>query len=99
MTCHKLETYAKEALDAYFADEIASKKIVWKVVNVDRTENSHFIQDYKLVTKSAVLSEVVDGKEVGWKNLNQIWQKVRNKDIYMRYIRESILKVLEGKDS
>ena len=98
-TCHKLETYAKEALDSYFADEIASKKVVWKVVNVDRAENSHFIQDYKLVTKSVVLSEVAGGKEVGWKNLDQIWQRVRNKDSYLQYIRESILKSLEGKDS
>ncbi len=98
-TCHKLETYAKEALDVYFADEIASKKIVWKVVNVDRTENSHFIQDYKLVTKSVVLSEVANGKEVGWKNLDQIWQRVRDKDSYLQYIRENILNNFEGKDS
>ena len=98
-TCHKLETYAKEALDVYFADEIASKKIVWKVINIDRTENSHFIQDYKLVTKSVVLSEVANGKEVGWKNLDQIWQKVGDKDGYLQYIRESILNALEGKDS
>ena len=98
-TCHKLETYAKEALDAYFADEIASKNIVWKTVNIDKTENSHFIQDYKLVTKSVVLSEVANGKEVGWKNLEQIWQKVGDKDGYLQYIRESILNGLEGKDS
>lgn len=98
-TCHKLETYAKEALDAYFADEIASKKIVWKAVNVDRTENSHFIKDYKLVTKSVVLSEVTNGKEVGWKNLDQIWQKVRDKDSYLQYIHDSILKNLKDTNS
>lgn len=93
-TCHKLETYAKEALDAYFANEIASKKIVWKVVNVDKTENSHFVQDYQLVTKSVVLSEVANGKEVGWKNLDQIWQRVGDKESYLQYIRDSITKGL-----
>ncbi|MHC4076762.1 MAG: nitrophenyl compound nitroreductase subunit ArsF family protein, partial [Planctomycetota bacterium] len=98
-TCHKLETYAKEALDTYFADKIASKKIVWKVVNVDRTENSHFIQDYKLVTKSVVLSEVAHGKEVGWKNLDQIWQKVGNKESYLQYVCDSIWNFLENTDS
>ena len=95
-TCHKLEVYAKEALDTYFADEIASKALVWKMVNVDKPENRHFIQDYKLVTKSVVLSEVADGKEVEWKNLDQIWQKVRDKDSYLRYIQDSILKFLES---
>ena len=98
-TCHKLESYAKEALDAYFAGEVALKNIVWKVVNTDKSENQHFIQDYKLVTKSVVLSELVDGKEVGWKNLDQIWQRVTDKNNYLEYIRENILKILVGEDS
>jgi hypothetical protein len=95
-TCHKLETYAKEALDTYFANELASKDIIWKVVNVDKPENRHFIQDYKLVTKSVVLSEINDGKEVEWKNLEQIWQKVGDKGSYLQYVRESILEFLKG---
>ena len=98
-TCHKLETFAKEALDSHFADEIASRKIVWKVVNVDRSQNSHFVQDYKLVSKAIVLSEVADGKEVTWTNLDQIWQKVGDKDSYVKYIRQSVLEGLEGKGS
>jgi hypothetical protein len=97
-TCHKLETYAKEALDTYFADEIASKEIAWKVVNVDKSENSHFIQDYKLITKSVVLSKVVEGKEINWKNLDQIWQRVGNKESYLQYICDSIRNFLEGPD-
>jgi len=94
-TCHKLETYAKEALDTYFADKLASKDIVWKVVNVDKPENHHFIQDYKLITKSVVISETVNGSEIRWKNLEQIWQLVRDKESYLNYIRESVSAFLE----
>jgi hypothetical protein len=95
MTCYRLETYAKEALDTYFTDKLASEDIVWKVVNVDKPENRHFIQDYKLVTKSVVISETVNGKEIRWKNLEQIWQLVRNKESYLNYIRGSISAFLE----
>jgi len=98
-TCHKLETYAKEALDTYFADEVASKDIVWKVINVDKPENRHFVQDYRLVTKSVVLSEITDGKENRWKNLDLIWQKVGDKGSYLQYIRDSILKFLQDTES
>jgi len=98
-TCHKLETYAKEALDTYFADEVASKDIIWKVINVDKSENRHFVQDYRLVTKSVVLSEVTGGKENRWKNLDLIWQKVGDKDGYLQYIRDSILEFLQGAKS
>ena len=97
-TCHRLESYAKEALETYFAEELSSNDIVWQVVNVDKPENRHFIQDYKLVTKSVVISETVNGREIKWKNLEQIWQLVRNKESYLNYIRESISTFLrEGK--
>ena len=96
MTCHKLETYAKEALDTYFADKLASKDIVWEVVNVNKPENRHFIQDYRLVTRSVVISETVNGREIKWKNLERIWQLVRNRESYLNYIRESISTFLEG---
>jgi len=97
-TCYRLETYAKEALDTYFADKLASKDVMWKVVNVNKPENRHFIQDYKLVTRSVVISETVNGKEIKWKNLEQIWQLVRDKESYLNYIRDSISTFLrEGK--
>lgn len=93
-TCHKLETYAKEALDTYFPDKLASQDIVWKVVNVDKPKNRHFIRDYELVTKSVVLSKSADGKEIERKNLDQIWQKVRDKNSYLNYIRGSIIEFI-----
>lgn len=94
-TCHKLESYAKEALDTYFAEELSSNDIVWQAVNVDKPGNHHFIQDYKLVTKSVVISETVNGREIRWKNLERIWQLVRNRESYLNYIRESISTFLE----
>ena len=95
MTCHKLETYAKEALETYFAEELSSNDIVWQAVNVDKPENRHFIQDYKLVTKSVVISETLTGKEIRWKNLERVWQLVGNRESYLNYIRESISTFLE----
>ena len=94
-TCHKLESYAKEALDTNFSDAIASGSIIWKPVNVDKPENKHFIQDYELVTKSVVLSRIADGKETEWENLDQIWQKVADKNAYLQYINDGIVKFLE----
>ncbi|MBN2020416.1 MAG: hypothetical protein JW749_09345 [Sedimentisphaerales bacterium] len=89
-TCHKLEEYAKESLDTHFANDLAAGKIQWKPTNVDTAGNEHFVKDYELVTKSVVLSKIVDGRQVGWKNLDQIWQLVSDKDKYLAYIRENI---------
>ena len=96
-TCRKLEAYAKETLDTFFAGELTSGKIAWQVVNVEQPQNEHFIQDYKLITKSIVLSEVTDGKELEWKNMDRIWQEVGNKQDYLDYIRDGIAKFMEDK--
>ena len=94
-TCHKLETYAKEALEANFADELGAKDIVWRMVNVDRSENEHYVGDYKLVSKAVVLSWVADGKEVRWKKLDEIWQRVNDKKSYLEYVRQNVEGFLE----
>jgi hypothetical protein len=89
-TCHKLENYAKEALDTYFTEDLAAGKVKWKPTNVDTPGNEHFIKDYGLVTKSVVISKIFDGRQVEWKNLDQIWQLVGDKGKYLEYIRDSV---------
>ncbi len=90
-TCHKLESYAKESLDTYFAQDLADGKITWMPTNVDTAGNEHFIKDYELVTKSVILSRMIDGRQIDWENLDQIWDLVSDKDEYLEYIRESIM--------
>jgi hypothetical protein len=90
-TCYKLENYAKESLDTYFANDLAARKIQWKPTNVDTPGNEPFVKHYELVTKSVVISRMVNGQEVAWKNLDQIWQLVKDKDKYLAYIRDSVM--------
>ncbi|MFA5424112.1 MAG: nitrophenyl compound nitroreductase subunit ArsF family protein [Phycisphaerae bacterium] len=94
-TCHKLESYAKETLDTYFADGLANGKIQWQAVNVEQPQNEHFIEDYKLITKSVVVSKVRQGEQVDWQNLDRIWQEVKDKQGYIEYVRGEIAKFIE----
>ena len=74
----------------YFPGEINSGRIQWKVLDVQLPENKHFIKDYSLYTKSVVVSHIRAGKELRWKNLDQIWMKVRDKNAYLTYIKQEI---------
>ncbi len=98
-TCHKLEDYAREAVETYFPEELGSGRIQWKPVNVDIAENEHFVEDYQLVTKAIILSAMTTGKETTWKNLDQIWNLVADKSRYMEYIHKNIRKFLEAQHS
>jgi hypothetical protein len=87
-TCLKLEAYSAEALQTGFKKELSDSVLVWRVVNYDEKENKHYIDDYNLYTKALILSRVSGGKEVGWKNLDKIWQLVGNKDKFIEYVQQ-----------
>ena len=89
-TCHKLEKYAKEAIEDNFKDELDKGILIFKAVNIEEKRNEHFINDYQLYTKSIVLSLVKEGKEIEYKNLDKIWEYVRDKDKYIKYVKSEI---------
>ena len=94
-TCHKIEKLSSQAVNANFADELKTGKVVWWVINVDEPENQHYNTDYQLYTKSLIISEVKDGKEVRWKNLEKIWTYVRNEEKFEDYVKTKIINWLK----
>lgn len=85
-TCTNMEKYTREAIDMNFKNDLASGRIEFKAVNVEDRGNEHFVNDYKLYTKSLILSLVKDGKEVKSKNLDKIWELARNKQKFIDYV-------------
>jgi len=96
-TCYKLENYAKSEMESCFADVIKKGKLEWRTVNVEVPGNEHFNDDYKLYTKSVIISTVKDNKELSWKNLDKIWQLVHEESKYREYIRNEVKACLDGK--
>lgn len=93
--CIKIEAYTKEAVDSAFSAQLRDSVIVWRLVNTDEDTNKHFRQDYQLFTKSVVLSDVADGKQVRWKNLDKIWEYLGDQAAFQAYIREEVAAYLK----
>jgi hypothetical protein len=85
-TCRTIEAYADEAVHAGFPEALANGELEWRVVNIDEPQNRHFIQDFQLVTRSVVLAEYRGGEVVRSKNLDKVWQLVRNKQRFIDYV-------------
>ncbi len=85
-TCTNMEKYSREAVEANFKDAVVSGKVEFKEINVEDQGNEHFVDNYKLYTKSLILSLVKDGKEVKYKNLDKIWEYARNKFQFIDYV-------------
>lgn len=95
-SCNKIEHLTKEAVEQGFADQIKKGRVELKVLNVEESGNEHFVQDYKLYTKSVILSDLRDGKEAKWKNLDQVWTLLGNEGKFIEYIQKEIKTYLEG---
>jgi hypothetical protein len=93
--CHKIEQYSKETIDKYFAKELASGELEYEVINIDKKLNEHFAKDYRLYTKSLVISKIKDGKEVEYKNLEKVWNHLGDKEAFYNYVKEEIENFLE----
>lgn len=95
-TCEYIDEYTREALNKYFADELASGRIVWRAADMDQPEHKHFITDYDLYTKSVVLVALDDGEETAHKNLEKIWDHVYDKPKFLDYIRTEVEGMLDN---
>jgi hypothetical protein len=95
-TCRTIETHSKEAIERGFAAEIKGGTVEWRPVNVQLPENRHFIQDYRLFTRSVVLAKMKDGKQVEWRNLEKVWDLVGRKDEFLKYVQTNVKEYLGG---
>lgn len=93
-TCLSIESQADETIKNLFSAELLQGKLDWQVINTDEPENSHFVKDYKLYTKSIILRLVRNGKQVEWKNLPEIWELVHEPENYSGYLEKEILNYL-----
>ena len=94
-TCLKIEAYSREALEIHFPKELKSGTLKWRAVNVESPENEHFVSDFKLTNKSIVIVNVLKGKSVEHKNLQRVWELVRDKNAFYDYVHAETRAYLE----
>jgi len=96
ITCRRIEAYSQEAIEQAFAQALKDGMLDFRVVNVEESANRHFIHDYQLFTKSLILVKMKDGKQAEWKNLSRVWELVRRKDAFLRYVQDEVRAYLEA---
>ncbi len=89
-TCMEIERLTKKSISVGFIKEMAGSKIALKIINIDKPENKHFVTDYKLETKSVIVSEFNGSKLVRWKNLPKIWDYTNNENLFIKYIQDGV---------
>lgn len=88
--CLRIEKWSGEIIRQAFAQELESGKITWKLINTDLPENRHYEKDYRLYTKSLIISEITDGKETRWENLAKVWHYLNNEKKFKNYVQTEL---------
>ena len=94
-TCTTMEKYSREAIETHFKSALASGRVEFREVNVEKYGNEHFVDEYQLYTKSLVLSLVKDGQEVKFKNLELIWEYAGNRQSFIDYVTVEVNALLQ----
>jgi len=96
-SCKTIEKYAKEAVEKNLAAGYKDWKVIFKGVNIEEGPEKHFVQDYRLSTKSVVVQQFSGGKPLKWKKLEKIWQLLGKKEAFMNYVTEETRGLLDEK--
>ena len=90
VTCVRMETWAREAVEAEFADDIKNGRLALRTQEGDPAT----LRKYGLTAKSLVLRNVANGKESSWRNLDRIWELNGDEAAYKAYIIENVRQAL-----
>ena len=95
-SCTKIEKWSYEAIEDSFPEALKEDRLLWKPVNVDKPENRHFIKEYSLFTKSLIITEVKGDKQTKWKNLDKVWQFIRDQEKFFAYVTQEVRKYMDN---
>lgn len=93
-TCNSIESMAKEVVENDFAEELADGRLEWQSVNFQ--ESISLGRRYGVGTSTLVIVKIVDGEEVEFQRMDEVWTKVTNPEEFKQYVDEMVRKYLEG---
>ena len=88
--CHTLEAAINETLKTHFSKELETGRLVFKVIDLDAEGNGHFEKDYDFFYNTVIMVDRKGGKDSRFKNLEEIWGLMDNKDTAIEFIRSQV---------
>lgn len=95
-TCRKIEAYAQDAVRKDFPRELETGALEWRVLNVQRPDNTHYIRDFQLFTSTLIVVKVRNGEIATWKALDQTWEFVSDRTQFTKYVQDEVRQYLRS---
>lgn len=89
-TCLRMGSYSEEAVVKGFAKEIKNRTVEFHYVDFQDEKNAALTKGYKVGGPTLIVAQVVGNKVKTYKNLTEIWAKNRDKDVFLKYVRDNV---------
>jgi len=89
-TCQKMGSYSEEAVKAAFADEIKEGKVAFYSIDFQAAKNAKYVNAYGITGPTLIVAKISDNKVVSRRNLEDIWEHVRDKPAFLQYVQENV---------
>ena len=94
-SCLYVEEGTRHTMEAYFADELTSGKVNFKVLNVEDKENAAIVKKYGAFTSSLFINTIKDGTD-HIEEATDIWLVLGNDEAFVEALKSKIEKSLKG---
>jgi hypothetical protein len=89
-TCLKMGSYSEEAVKTEFAKQIKDGKVEFHYIDFQDQKNEALTKGYKIGGPTLIVAKVGGNKVAKYKNLTEIWTKVRDKAAFIDYVQTSV---------
>ena len=89
-TCQKMGSYSEEAMKKGFAEQIKKGTVEFHYIDFQDKKNAALAKGYNISGPALIVVKVVDNKVKEYKDLQEIWIKVKEKPEFLKYVRENV---------
>jgi acylphosphatase len=89
-TCLRMGGYAEEAVLQGFAKQIKDGTVEFHYVDFQDPRNAALAKGYKIEGPTLIVVKIVDNKAKEYKDLTEIWAKNRDKEAFLKYVRDNV---------
>ena len=89
-TCLKMGSYTEEAVEKGFAKQIEEGSVEFHYIDFQDKKNAALTKGYKISGPALIIAKVKGNKVKEYKDLKDIWTKVREKPKFIKYVRENV---------
>lgn len=90
MTCNSIEANTKYTLDTYFSEELATSKITFQVINIDKKENEKIAEKFEASGTALILNVIKKGKETQINLTDFAFMKGNDQDAFSKELKAKI---------